>query len=191
MTDFLKNLILGIEHITDIEGYDHMLFLLTLCAPFFYKEWKQIFWLATAFTLGHSLTLALSAMEVVWVSADLIEKLIPVTIMLTALGNIFQKREPGSSLRAWQYIITASFGLIHGLGFSTYFKMMYDETSSRILSLLAFNLGVEAGQLFIVALIFGLLFIIVNMLKVSMRKWTIAISTGSFIVAAYLFIDKF
>lgn len=191
MNDFFSNLILGIEHITDIEGYDHMLFLLTLCAPFYYKDWKQIFWLATAFTLGHSLTLVLSAMEVVQVSGDLIEKLIPITIMLTAVGNIIQKRVVGSTLKPWQYIITASFGLIHGLGFSTYFKMMYDETTSRVLSLLAFNLGVEAGQLLIVAFIFGLLFLVINLLKVPLRKWTVVISILSFIVATYLLIDKF
>lgn len=191
MNDFFSNFILGIEHITDIEGYDHMLFLLTLCAPFFYKEWKQIFWLATAFTLGHSLTLALSAMEFVSVSSDLIEKLIPVTIMLTALGNIFQNREQGSALKIWQYLITSLFGLIHGLGFSTYFKMMYDETSSRVLSLLAFNLGVEAGQLLIVALIFALLFVVIRLFKLPLRKWTVAVSALSFVIATYLLIDKF
>lgn len=191
MNDFFSNFILGIEHITDIEGYDHMLFLLTLCAPFFYKEWKQIFWLATAFTLGHSLTLALSAMEFVSVSSDLIEKLIPVTIMLTALGNIFQNREQGSALKIWQYLITSLFGLIHGLGFSTYFKMMYDETSSRVLSLLAFNLGVEAGQLLIVALIFALLFVVIRLFKLPLRRWTVAVSALSFVIATYLLIDKF
>lgn len=191
MQTFSENILLGITHITDLEGYDHMLFLLALCAPFRLADRIKIFWLATAFTLGHSLTLVLSASGVVAVSSDLIEKLIPVTIMLTALGNLFLRGNENKPLSIWRYSITAGFGLIHGLGFSTYFKMMYDETTSRVASLFAFNLGVEVGQLIIIAVILTTLFFIGRLNKTVFSYWNMVVSTMAFLVAAYLLWEKF
>lgn len=146
MNDFY----LGIEHITDFDGYDHMLFLLALVAWANLKDAWRVVILATAFTVGHSITLLLAGMG--WVHADgrWIEFLIPVSIAFTAAWNL--RREAGKR-HAWgnglTYATTVIFGLIHGLGFSSFFRMMREDGESIVMPLLRFNLGVEAGQLLI------------------------------------------
>ncbi len=182
----MQSIIQGILHITDLEGYDHMLFLLALCAPYASREYKKIIWLATAFTVGHSLTLALAALDVLRFSGNFIELLIPITIMLTALWNIvagaFIKRP-----QAWvQYTIAACFGLIHGMGFSSYFRMMYSETGDLVKQLLLFNIGVELGQIIIIGLILLLLYILHKIIKLPRLYVTYALSAIAFAVAAWL-----
>ena len=152
MNDFY----LGIEHITDFAGYDHMLFLLSLVAWGSLKDIWRVIVLATAFTIGHSITLLLAGTG--WVHADgrWIEFLIPVSIACTASWNLRRgagKRESwGSGLT---YAITVGFGLIHGLGFSSFFRMMREDGQSIVMPLLRFNLGVEAGQLLILMVCLG------------------------------------
>ncbi len=182
----MQSIIQGILHITDLEGYDHMLFLLALCAPYASREYKKIIWLATAFTVGHSLTLALAALDVLRFSGNFIELLIPITIMLTALWNIvagaFIKRP-----QAWvQYTMAATFGLIHGMGFSSYFRMMYSETGDLVKQLLLFNIGVELGQIIIIGLILLLLYILHKIIKLPRLYVTYALSAIAFAVAAWL-----
>ncbi len=146
MNDFY----LGIEHITDFAGYDHMLFLLALVAWASLSDAFRVVLLATAFTVGHSVTLLLAGMGWLHSDARWIEFLIPVSIALTAAWNL--RRGAGKQDargRGLTYAITVAFGLIHGLGFSSFFRMMREDGESIVLPLLRFNLGVEAGQLLI------------------------------------------
>src|SRR5689334_14130401 len=118
---FYVYLKLGFHHIADLQGYDHLLFLVALCAAYAYTNWKRVLVLVTAFTIGHSLTLALSSLNILVLNPALIEVLIPVTILLTSLKNLFFSSK---TERTWDpsYFLPLIFGLIHGLGFSSYFK---------------------------------------------------------------------
>jgi len=145
---------LGIEHITDLQGYDHMLYLLALVAWANLKDAWRVIVLATAFTIGHSITLVLAGMGWVHANGAWIEFLIPVTIALTAVWNLRRgAASDGKAKSGWgfTYAVTIAFGLIHGLGFSSFFRMMREEGEGIVMPLLRFNLGVEAGQLLILA----------------------------------------
>ncbi len=179
----------GIQHITDPGGYDHMLFLVALCAPFNARQWKQIVFLATAFTLGHSITLALAAFDVIHFSSDLIELLIPVTILSTSVFNLINIRKNRDLIHPGNYAITAAFGLIHGMGFSSYLRMIMNDTSSTLKGLLAFNLGVEMGQIIII-FIFLILSIPLRKLFSPERAFVMVISFFTGIVACYLILMK-
>jgi len=182
---------LGIKHITDFKGYDHILFLVSLIASYQFFQWKKILKLITAFTIGHSISLALSALNYVQFSIDLIEFLIPVTIALTALSNVFSQSEKwNSQFYIYEYIITMFFGIIHGLGFSVLLKSLLGSESSIILPLASFNIGLEIGQLSIVSVILILGFITVKYTKLRQKDWKIILSTIAFLIALYLIIDR-
>lgn len=179
----------GIEHITDFEGYDHMLFLLALCAIYSLKNWKVLLVLVTAFTIGHSITLALAALGWVRLPSDLIEFLIPITIFLTAVFNIFNlNRKANYRLR---YFLALSFGLIHGLGFSNYFRAILGKEGDILIPLLSFNLGVEVGQLIIVAGFLILSSIVLLLLKISQKLWTIIVSAVAAVISLYLIVETY
>lgn len=151
---------LGLEHILDIKGYDHMLFLLALCIPFTLRDWKKVLILATAFTIGHSVTLALSTLDLVRFPMDWIEFLIPVTILLTARYDLLR----GTSInRNLHYGMALFFGLIHGMGFSNFLRgsMFPGEESNLVWQLLYFNIGIEIGQIFVV-IIFLIILTLLN-----------------------------
>lgn len=183
-SEFLTYMELGFEHISDLQGYDHILFIVALCAIYRIGEWRKVALLVTAFTLGHSLTLALAALDVIRVSAAWIEFLIPVTIFLTALYNaVIHKigdRTEGTFSKQlnWNYLFALLFGLIHGMGFSNFFRsmLMPGEEGSLVKQLLAFNIGVELGQLAIVAVILLLAFIGMNRLRIPQKDWNLFIS---------------
>ena len=158
MSEFSAFLQLGFGHISDLQAYDHLLFIITLCAVYQWKEWKKLLVLVTAFTIGHSVTLALSALDLVRLPSNLVETLIPITILLTAFHNIWKKQPTGSTFStsvSANYFIALFFGLIHGLGFANYFRSLFGEMGSITQPLLAFNIGLELGQLMIVVLFFG------------------------------------
>jgi len=180
---------LGFDHILDLNGYDHILFLVALCAAFAYSDWKQILILVTAFTIGHSITLALSALNILTIDADLIELLIPVTILITAVLNLVIKKERTHRWRI-NYFLPLFFGFIHGMGFSNYFKALLGKEAEIVLPLLAFNLGVEIGQICIVAIILLLNFFVVGKGKVKQRTWNIVVSSIAAILALYMIIGK-
>lgn len=166
----------GVNHITDLKGLDHMLFVVTLCAVYRAEQWKRILILITAFTIGHSLTLALSALDIIRVNQVLIETLIPVTILLTSIYNIIPKKNDIKRV-SFNYFMALGFGLIHGMGFSNFFRaMMSGIDSSFTKPLLAFNLGIETGQLIIVGLFFILLIIFTTRFNVRHREWNLYIS---------------
>jgi hypothetical protein len=169
---------LGKDHILDIKGVDHILFIATLCSLYFIKDWRKILWLVTAFTLGHCITLALSSMRIVHISPSMVEILIPVTIIISAAYNIYivewSLSEKLSITK--HYILTFMFGLIHGLGFSNSFKEMFSPDESIFMPLLGFNIGVELGQLIIVGILLLVGYLITLIGSRAKNWWTIGIS---------------
>ncbi len=184
MGDFGFYLREGFYHITDWKGYDHILFVMALCLPYIAKDWKKIVVLVTAFTIGHSVTLALSVFDAILISSTWIEFLIPVTILLTSLGNLLQKNanSPQPKLR---YVAALLFGLIHGLGFSNYLKSMLGKSETIVSQLLAFNVGLELGQLLIVAFVLLLAFLFTQLWNVLRRDWLLFTTGG---IAALSFV---
>lgn len=192
MNDFGIYFSLGKDHILDYSnGYDHILFVIALCALYQMRDWRQVLILVTAFTLGHSLTLALSTLDIISVRADLIEFLIPVTIFITAVSNIF-RNEDNLSNRDLQinYFYAVFFGLIHGLGFSTYLKAILGKNQSIVSQLFAFNIGLEFGQIIIVGIFLVAGFILIDLFGVSRRDWKLVISSAVGGIALILIKDK-
>lgn len=187
MNSFELYLRLGFEHITDWQGMDHMLFLLGLTAIYQFKHWGRVLGVVTAFTIGHTITLIMAATGVVRVNGALVEFLIPVTILITGLVNLFPAgKNPRNN---WRIFIASLFGLIHGLGFSNYYRMMTMGDTSDWASLFPFALGVELGQL---AIVFGILLItaiLFNFMRFKINEWNIFSSGLVCGVAAYLMIQ--
>jgi hypothetical protein len=180
---------LGFEHITDSDGYDHMLFLLALVAPFLWVRKKALLWMVTAFTLGHSLTLALSVLDVFRMDPTLVETLIPVTIFLTAVFNLIATKTNWKRQPVLQYAITAFFGLIHGLGFSTFFREMITDNLQLVKALLAFNIGLEFGQIVILSIIIGASFLLHRVCKIKAMYLNWLFSTLAAILALGLLFE--
>ena len=179
MSEFALYFDLGKEHILDPNGYDHILFVIALCIAYTVREWKKVLILVTAFTLGHSITLALSTLEIVNVKAELIEFLIPVTIFITAASNIVGRTDtPSEGSMKLNYVYAAFFGLIHGLGFSNYLKSILGPDETIVTQLLAFNLGLELGQIIIVTIFLIAGFVLVDLFGVNRRDWKLVISSA-------------
>ncbi|KPM47914.1 HupE/UreJ family protein [Jiulongibacter sediminis] len=181
MSEFITYLKLGYLHITDLNGFDHILFIIALCAVYSIFKWKEVLILVTAFTLGHSVTLALSSLEIISVDSDLIEFIIPITILLTCVANFFYKfprsiyKKPKN--KRWvRYVLASFFGLIHGLGFSNYLKSLLGSEGSITLPLFSFNLGLELGQILIVFLVLIVNFSMVELLKIKKKSWNFILS---------------
>lgn len=191
-TTFLK---LGFEHISDINAIDHMLFIIVLCGLYSFKDWKKVAILATAFTIGHSITLALAAYEIILFPKAIIEFLIPVTIFITAIYNITQlsnleaKTESSSNRVKTNYIFALFFGLIHGMGFSNFFKSLLGGKSSIVQPLLSFNIGIELGQLLIVFFLMILSFFFLRKWNGKQRDWTLFISAMGCGIAFLMMIE--
>lgn len=177
MSEFLLYLELGKDHILDLAGFDHILFVVALCAIYTTRDWKGILFLVTAFTLGHSITLALSTFSIIIINAELVEFMIPATILFTALSNLFKKDLLQNKVNWIQYSLGLFFGLIHGLGFSNYLKELLGVDTGIVLQLFAFNLGLEFGQLIIVGLFFVMTFIMTELFSLARRDWRIIISS--------------
>ncbi len=179
MNELITYIQLGFEHISDLSAYDHIVFIIALTAIYRLKDVKVIFWLVSAFTVGHSLSLALATLKIVTVSSAIIEFLIPVTILSTAIYNVYIKGRDGVELKSSNritYGIAIIFGLIHGLGFSNYLQMLLGSEANIILPLLSFNIGLELGQLLIVAVILGIMFIAERVLKMKQSEWVLFLS---------------
>jgi hypothetical protein len=171
---------MGKDHILDYSGgYDHILFVVVLCAIYTLHDWRRVLILVTAFTVGHSITLALATLRIISVRSDVVEFLIPLTIFLTAGSNIM-KREDYFPERKIQlnYALALFFGLIHGLGFSNYLREILGKSANIAVPLLAFNIGLEFGQIVIVLLFLASCFIFVDLFGVSRRDWRLVISSA-------------
>jgi hypothetical protein len=191
MTTFGLYLSLGIDHIADFAGYDHILFLMALCAVYNLKQWAKVLILVTAFTLGHTLTLALATMDLVRISTNLIEFLIPVTIVITAIMNIIQRSQAADAAsHRVKYAIALFFGLIHGLGFSNYLRSLLGIEQDLLLPLFSFNLGLELGQIMIVLAVLLLSFILVNLVGMKRREWNLILSGAALGVSLILCVER-
>lgn len=168
---------LGLSHVLDFEGYDHVLFLIVMVAAFSLHDWKQVLGLVTCFTIGHTVSLVLSSYEIVQFDSAIIEFLIPVTILITAAFNILKFTSSNNQKKTWLlYVTTLFFGLIHGFGFSTYFKMM-SSSQDKLVPLLGFALGIELAQIIIVCSVLILGFVALRMINVSRRDWVMVLSS--------------
>lgn len=173
MQDFIFYIKLGLNHVLDIAAYDHILFLIALALPFGFRSWKKVVLLATIFTITHCLSLFLSAYQVLAVDIDLIEFLIPVTILGTALFNlIYVKSNILNKSSGLHIFATAFFGLIHGFGFSNYFNMLMAEEEEKLPALLGFATGIEISQVMIVLLVLGLSFVVLSVGKIKSSLFT-------------------
>jgi hydrogenase/urease accessory protein HupE len=176
MEDFVLYFKMGLHHVLDFSAYDHILFLVVLAVVFNNFQWRKVIWLVTLFTLGHSITLALSAYGILKIRIDLIEFLIPLTIFITGVINIATAKKEATKKGNINLIFALFFGLIHGLGFSNYFKMMIGKEEDKLLPLIEFALGIELAQIIIVTgiLITGLL--LKNFFRVDRRDWVLVCS---------------
>ncbi|MEP6674877.1 MAG: HupE/UreJ family protein [Ferruginibacter sp.] len=190
MDDFSFYCSLGWHHIISWDALDHLLFILALCAIYLLNNWKQVLVLVTAFTIGHSLTLALSVYDVIRVNARLVEFLIPCTIMTTAVFNFFQKKFDRKSLRL-NYFLALFFGLIHGMGFANTIRFMLAKDQHMAMPLFSFNLGLEAGQIAVVTVILFISYITVNKAGLNRKWWVWGLSGISFLVALKMAVERF
>ena len=172
---FLKE---GLFHVLDWSAYDHVLFLVALAVVYDFKNWKKLIWLISLFTIGHTLSLILAAYKIVSVDTKWVEFLIPVTIIITAVVNILYVKNTTKQLKTNTNLVFALFfGLIHGLGFSEYFKMLIGTSESKFLPLLEFALGVEIAQIIVVLIILILGFIFQTLFRISKRDYILIISS--------------
>lgn len=186
MSEFWIYLQIGLKHVLDIKAYDHVLFLMALAVPYAFKDWKRVLILVSIFTLGHTVALLLSVFNIIMIKASFVEFLIPITILATALYNIFTsgKSSKGDSLSIVGFI-TLFFGIIHGLGFSNYFKSILPGSNfDKLLPSLEFALGIELAQIITVLVVLMVSYIVQNIFRFSKRDWVLVMS--AFIIGVVL-----
>ena len=189
MGDFGFYFGLGWEHIISTDALDHQLFIAALAAIYLLKDWRQVLVLVTAFTIGHSLTLVLSVLDIIRFPSNWVEFLIPVTILITAFTNLFQKKYTVRSIRI-NYFLALFFGLIHGMGFANSIRFMLARDQNLGWSLFGFNLGLEAGQIVVVVILLTIAHIIVNLVKVNRRDWVTFLSAAVFGLAFKIVLER-
>lgn len=187
MQDFNFYFGLGWHHIISKDALDHQLFIMALVAIYAFREWKQVLILVTAFTIGHSLTLALSVLDIIRFPNNWVEFLIPCTIVFTAIANLFHKK--GGKLRL-NYLMALLFGFIHGMGFANYLRFMLARDQSLVVGLFGFNVGLEVGQITVVFILLIIAQIAFSLFKVNRRDWIIFISAGVFSIALKMALDR-
>lgn len=186
MSEFWIYFNTGLRHVLDINAYDHVLFLIALTIPYAFKDWKRVLLLVTLFTVGHTMSLLLSVYGFVQIKVNLVEFLIPITILITAVFHLFtagknSKKESISFIA----IVTLFFGIIHGLGFSNYFNTILPGNSSdKLLPLLEFALGIEAAQIIVVLIVLILSYVVQTVFRFSKRDWTLVMS--SFVIGVVI-----
>ncbi|MEO7978367.1 HupE/UreJ family protein [Flavobacterium sp.] len=178
MSEFWIYFQIGLKHVLDIHAYDHVLFLIALTIPYGFKDWKRILLLVSVFTIGHTLALLLSVFGIIAVKANIIEFLIPITILVTAVFHLFTagKASKNESVNLI-FFVTLFFGIIHGLGFSNYFKTILGGTAtSKLVPLLEFALGIEVAQLIVVFVVLIISYIVQTVFRFSKRDWALVMS---------------
>ncbi|HEY4617840.1 MAG TPA: HupE/UreJ family protein [Flavobacterium sp.] len=186
MSQFWIYFQIGLKHVLDVHSYDHVLFLIALAIPFSFKDWKRIVLLVSLFTIGHTMALLLSVFGIIAIKVSVVELLIPITILITALYNLFtagkSNRKEGLNLI---FFITLFFGIIHGLGFSNYFKSILGGSAlSKLLPLSEFALGIEAAQIVVVFIVLILSYIVQTVFRFSKRDWALVFS--AFVIGVVL-----
>lgn len=186
MSDFWIYFQIGLKHVLDINAYDHVLFLIALTVPFSFKDWKQVLLLVTVFTVGHTLALFMSVFGLVIINSNLVEFLIPITIVITAIYHLFTAGKPkrNESFGITGFI-TLFFGIIHGLGFSNYFKsILPGDASDKVVPLLEFALGIEAAQLIVVMVVLIVSYLVQTFFRFSKRDFALVMS--AFVIGVVL-----
>lgn len=177
LENFWFNVEYGINHVLDINAYDHVLFLIVLSIPYVFKDWKRVLLLVSMFTLGHTLSLVLAAYSVVTVNVTMVEFLIPITILVVALFNVFTSGKGAQREKVGVlFLSTLFFGLVHGLGFAREFKMLLGDTDNKLVLLLEFALGIELAQVIIVFVVLFLGYIVQTIFRLTKRDWIMVIS---------------
>lgn len=186
MSDFLLYFNIGLKHVLDSAAYDHVLFLMALVVPYAFKDWKKVLILVTIFTLGHTLALLLSVFEFVQINAQFVEFLIPITILITAAYHLITAGKPIKKERiSFEAVVTVFFGIIHGLGFSNYFKtILPGNATDKLLPLMEFALGIEGAQLIVVLVVLVVSYLTQSFFKFSKRDWALVLS--AFIIGVVL-----
>ena len=180
---------IGWEHIISKNALDHQLFIAAIAAIYLLKDWKQVLILVTAFTIGHSVTLALSVFDVIRFSSSWVEFLIPCTIIITAVSNLFQKKFTAKSIRI-NYFLALAFGLIHGMGFANSIRFMLASDQSVGWGLFGFNVGLEVGQIVVVVVLLLLAYLIINIFRANRREWVIFLSAAVFSLALKMALER-
>jgi hypothetical protein len=177
---------IGVRHVLDLFAYDHVLFLIALTVPYSFKDWKRLLLLVSLFTVGHTMALLLSVFGVIIIKGNLVEFVIPITILIVAFFNLFKARKSSKNESISVVIlITLFFGIIHGLGFASYFKSLLGGSSqSKLLPLSEFALGIEAAQIIVVFVVLILSYIVQTFFRFSKRDWILVMS--SFIIGVVL-----
>lgn len=191
MHEFWMYTQIGFNHIANLSGMDHILFVAALCIRYQFSDWKKWLILITAFTIGHSITLVLSVFNYLDFSTNWIEFLIPVTILITSISNMFVKKFSFNTRFPVIYFFALFFGLIHGLGFSFYLKSLLGLQQNIAPALLAFNLGLEIGQILIVIAILVISFIFVTLLKAPRRDFILIVSGGILALSLQMAIERY
>jgi HupE / UreJ protein len=192
MSDFWIFFKVGLQHVLDINGYDHLLFLIALTVPYAFKDWKRMLILVSIFTLGHTLALFLSVFNVIVVKSIWVELLIPFTILITAFFNLLTAGK-SSKQGSISFIgaVTLFFGIIHGLGFSNYFKaLLPGKPTDKLAPLLEFALGIEAAQIIIILLVLLLSFVVQTLFRFNKRDFTLIMSAFVIGVAVPLILNN-
>jgi hypothetical protein len=189
MSDFSFYFGIGWQHIMSWDALDHLLFIAALSAIYLLRDWKQVLILVTAFTIGHSLTLAMSVLDIIRFPSNWVEFLIPCTIVFTAASNLFQRSFTTRSIRI-NYLLALLFGLIHGMGFANTIRFMLAGDQNIAIPLLSFNLGLEAGQIVVVLILLLIAHLLVTVLKINRREWVIFLSAATFSLALKLALER-
>jgi hypothetical protein len=189
MNDFWLWFTTGLHHILDWKGYDHICYIISLTVLFSLSEWKKLLILVTAFTIGHSLTLALSTFQIISLPSKMIECLIPLTILSTCAYNIYTRNKKISSL-TFNYIAALVFGFIHGMGFSYLLRSLLGKAQNIVAPLLAFNIGLEAGQLLIVAGVLIIFLVLNSVFKIAKKDYIFFVSSAVFGMALTILIER-
>lgn len=191
MHEFWMYVQIGFNHIANLSGMDHILFVAALCIRYQLPDWKKWLILVTAFTIGHSITLVLSVFNYLDFSTNWIEFFIPVTILITSISNMFVKKFSFNTKFPVIYFFALFFGLIHGLGFSFYLKSLLGIQQNIAPALLAFNVGLEIGQIIIVMAILVISFIFVMLLKAPRRDFILIVSGGILALSLQMSIERY
>ena len=201
---------LGFEHLLDLQGYDHILFLAGLCAAYSLRRWRELLVLVTAFTIGHSVSLALATLRLVEVNTSLVEFLIPVTIVATAAINLAGLRAGGvptehagarrgpvptehagaRRARHARYAAALAFGVVHGLGFSNFLRLALGDERNILVPLLSFNIGLELAQILVAGAMTLLALLATRFLPVSQKGWNLALSVATGATAAWMAVQR-
>ena len=180
---------LGWHHIISVDALDHILFIVALAAIYIFKDWKKVLILVTAFTIGHSLTLALSVYDIIRINSKLVEILIPCTIVITAAFNFFQKGFDQKKIQV-NYFFALFFGLIHGMGFANTIRFMMPQDENIAIPLLSFNVGLEAGQIVIVFLLLLLSYLFITVFNTPRKIWVYILSAVALITAIKMIVER-